>query len=87
MSTDRDDEDSRLLVEDESPGPTELESALANDTLTDVVNQLPLVVGAKTSLAGEIRRMQEEHRRCALVVEAGKLVGISHLVRAPGDHG
>jgi len=76
MSTDRDDEDSRLLVEDESPGPTELESALANDTLTDVVKQLPLVVGPETSLAGVIRRMQEEHRGCALVVDAGKLVGI-----------
>src|SRR5713101_3283716 len=75
MSTDRDDEASRLL-EEEGPGPTELESELANDTLSDVAKQAPLVVGAKTSLAEAIRRMQEEHRGCALVVEADKLAGI-----------
>ena len=75
MSMDRDDEASRL-VEEEGPGPTELESALANDTLSDVAKQAPLVVGAKTSLAEAIRRMQEEHRGCALVIEADKLTGI-----------
>lgn len=75
MSMDREDEASRLL-EEEGPGPTELESALANDTLSDVAKQAPLVVGAKTSLAEAIRRMQEEHRGCALVIEADKLTGI-----------
>jgi CBS domain-containing protein len=75
MSMDRDDEASRLL-EEEGPGPTRLESALANDTLSDVAKQAPLVVGAKTSLAEAIHRMQEERRGCALVVEADKLAGI-----------
>ena len=55
MSMDRDDEASRLL-EEEGPGPTELESALANDTLSDVAKQAPLVVGAQTSLARRGKR-------------------------------
>ncbi len=69
------DEVSRLEAE-ESPGPSELESALANDTLADVVSQPPLVFDGATPLAMAIRAMQEERRACVLVVESGQLAGI-----------
>ena len=75
MSMDRDDEASRELGE-EGREPTELESALANDTLRDVVKQRPLLVGAETSVAEAIRRMQAEHRGCALVLGGDQLAGI-----------
>jgi 2-oxoglutarate/2-oxoacid ferredoxin oxidoreductase subunit beta len=75
MSLDRDDEASRELEEDTSE-PTELESALANDTLRDAINQTPLVVDAETTLAETIGRMQAEHRGCALVLDGGQLAGI-----------
>jgi CBS domain-containing protein len=71
------DEDEALRLEaEESPGPSELESALANDTLADVVTQPPLILESGTSLADAIGKMRDERRACVLVVEAGKLVGI-----------
>jgi len=75
MSMDRDDEASREL-EEESPEPTELESALVNETLGDVVKQAPLLLDAKTPLAEAIRRMQTEHCGCALVLKGDQLAGI-----------
>jgi hypothetical protein len=77
MSMDRDDETSREL-EEEGPEPTELESALANDTLGDVVKQAPLLVGAETPLAEAIRRMQAEHCGCTLVLEDDQLARHFH---------
>jgi len=74
MSLDE-DETSRLEAE-ELPGPSGLESALANDALADVVTQAPLILEAATSLADAIRTMREERRACVLVVESGKLAGI-----------
>ena len=57
------DEAARLL-EEQCPGPTELESAPANDTLSEVVKHVQLMVGIKTSLAEAIWPMREEHRGC-----------------------
>jgi CBS domain-containing protein len=71
---DRDDETSREL--EEGPEPTGLESALANDTLRDAVEQAPLVVDAETSLAEAVRRMQAEQCGCALVLKGDQLAGI-----------
>ena len=71
------DEDEALRLEaEESPGPSELESALANDTLADVVTQRPLILDGATSLADAIGKMRDERRACVLVVEAGKLAGV-----------
>ena len=71
------DEDEALRLEaEESPGPSELESALANDTLADVVTQPPLILEGCTSLADAIGKMREERRACVLVIEAGKLAGV-----------
>ena len=71
------DEDEALRLEaEESPGPLDLESALANDTLADVVTQGPLIFDSATSLGAVIRQMREERRACVLAAEAGKLAGI-----------
>ena len=69
------DEASRLEAE-ESPGPSELESALANDTLADVVTQPPLILEGAVSLAQAIQKMRDERRACVLVVESEKLRGV-----------
>jgi len=69
------DEASRLEAE-ESPGASGLESALANDTLADVVTQAPLILEGATPLADAIHQMREDRRACVLVVESGKLEGI-----------
>jgi CBS domain-containing protein len=74
MSTD--DDDANRLLEDECPGPTELESVMANGSLFDVVNQPPLVVETTASLARTIEAMQQERRGCVLMVDANKLVGV-----------
>jgi CBS domain-containing protein len=74
MSLDNDETD-RALAE-EHPGPQDLESALVTVTLSDVVEHTPLLVEADASLAAVIDSMQRNDRGTALVVEAGKLVGI-----------
>src|SRR6266851_6442127 len=74
MSLDNDETD--RVLEEERPGPSDLESALVSITLSDVVAHTPLVVEANTSLAGVIEAMQRDDRGTVLVVEAGKLVGI-----------
>jgi 2-oxoglutarate/2-oxoacid ferredoxin oxidoreductase subunit beta len=74
MSLDNDETD--RLLEAEHPGPSDLESALVTVTLSDVVQHLPLVIDLNSSLATVIEAMQREDRGTALVVEAGRLVGI-----------
>ena len=74
MSLDNDETD--RVLEEEQPGPPDLESALVTVTLSDVVEHAPLVVEADSSLAKVIEAMQCADRGTALVVEAGKLVGI-----------
>ena len=63
-------------LDEECPGPNELESALSNDTLGEVETQPPLVLESSTSLADTNRLMQAERRACALLVEDGRLAGI-----------
>jgi CBS domain-containing protein len=74
MAADR-DETERFAAE-EQPGPDELQSALALDTLGDVIQQAPLTMNAGTTLAEAISRMQAEHRGYVAVLKDGKLVGI-----------
>ena len=67
---------------------------------TNVATQPPLVVDAGATLAETIARMREGSRGCALVIDAGRLVGIfterdvlmrvvgpSDRLRANGDQG
>ena len=75
MSMEKEDDFERLL-EEEQPGPADLESALVTITLNDVVQHTPLVVESNASLAAVIEAMQRADGGTALVVEEGKLVGI-----------
>jgi CBS domain-containing protein len=74
MSLDNDETD--RVLEEEHPGPNDLESALVTITLSEVVQHKPLVVAANSNLAAVIEAMQRNNRGTVLVVEAGKLVGI-----------
>jgi CBS domain-containing protein len=71
-----DDDDVFKSGEEECPGPADLESALLLETLNNVTTQPPLVVDADATLAETIGRMREGLRGCALVIDAGRLVGI-----------
>lgn len=71
-----DDDDAFKSGEEECPGPADLESALLLETLDNVTTQPPLVVDAGATLAETISRMREGSRGCALVIDAGRLVGI-----------
>src|SRR6202162_2978139 len=71
-----DDDDVFKSGEEECPGPADLESALLLETLNNVTTQPPLVVDAGATLAETIGRMREASRGCALVIDAGRLVGI-----------
>jgi len=70
-----DDETERMLQE-ECPGPPDLESALIDETVSSAISHPPLVMDAETSLAEVLRCMREADRGGVLVVRDGKLVGI-----------
>jgi len=70
-----DDETERVLQE-ECPGPPDLESALSDETLSGAISHPPLVMDAKASLVEVLRCMREADRGAVLVVSDGKLVGI-----------
>jgi len=74
MSLDGDDRD--RLAEEERPGPDELQSALANDALGDVIQKAPLAVKVGTTIAEAIRRMQSEHRGYVVVLDGHNIAGI-----------
>jgi 2-oxoglutarate/2-oxoacid ferredoxin oxidoreductase subunit beta len=74
MSLDNDESD--RVLEEEHPGPNDLESALVSITLSEVVQHTPLVAEANASLAVVIEMMQRNDRGTMLVVDDGELVGI-----------
>jgi 2-oxoglutarate/2-oxoacid ferredoxin oxidoreductase subunit beta len=65
----------RALAE-ERPGPPDIDSVLAKDTLADVMSGPPAVLGHEASLADALRLMREHGRGCVLVVRNGKLAGV-----------
>jgi CBS domain-containing protein len=69
------DEIDRVLDE-ENPGPSDLESVLAHETLGDVLCDPPLILDSEGSLADALRLMREQRKGCVLVVREGKLAGI-----------
>ena len=71
-----DDDDAFERTEEECPGPADLESALLTETLNNITTQPPLMVDVDATLAETANRMQEGLRGCALVIDAGRLVGI-----------
>jgi CBS domain containing-hemolysin-like protein len=66
-----DNDDSDRALEDEHPGPDDLESALISASLTDVAKKTPLIVESNTTLATVLQTMQRDDRGAALVVELG----------------
>lgn len=74
MSVD-DDERDRILDE-EQPGPPDLESVLFSETLKDAMADPPIVLEESASLADAIGAMRERRRGCVLLVRGGKLAGI-----------
>jgi CBS domain-containing protein len=72
----QDKDDSERELEEEQPGPHDLESALFSKTLKDAAAIAPIVVEHATTLAEVVRLMRENRRGCVLVASAGRLVGI-----------
>ena len=71
-----DDDELERAPEEESPGPSDLESVLVSERLTDAVSKPPLILEFDANVAQAIRLMQKESRGCVLLVSGGKLVGI-----------
>jgi CBS domain-containing protein len=70
------EEDRERMFDEECPGPSELDSALAHDKLADVAAQAPLILEASIPVANVIRTMQSERRACVLIARGGRLAGI-----------
>jgi CBS domain-containing protein len=70
------DDDIERALGEEHPGPSELESAMARETLAHVLSHPPLILDADTPLTETLRRMRGHRRGCALLVRDGKLEGI-----------
>lgn len=70
------DDDTERALEEECPGPPDLESALINETLSSAISHPPLVMDVETSLAEMLKCMREADRGAVLVVRDGRLVGI-----------
>jgi CBS domain-containing protein len=70
-----DDERERAL-EEERPGPPDLESVLFSETLKDAAANPPIVVEPTTSLAQVLKLMREHRRGVVLVEDEKRLRGI-----------
>jgi len=70
------DEEIERAQEEELPGPSDLESVLVSERLSDAMSHPAVIVGAGASLAEAIAAMQNERRGCVLVVSGDKLAGI-----------
>src|SRR5579864_9559916 len=63
-------------MEEECPGPPDLETVLASESAASAAGQPALLVEAVTPLIRVLQLMREGNRGAALVVTEGKLVGI-----------
>ena len=70
------DEEIDRSLNEEHPGPADLESTLLQGTLADVLREPPLTVDTHASLADALRLMREQRRGYVLVLEGEKLAGI-----------
>jgi CBS domain-containing protein len=64
------------IMQEESPGPSELESVLFQDSLKDIEVNPALVIDEAGSLYEAIRLMRQHRQPCVLVTREGKLAGI-----------
>jgi CBS domain-containing protein len=72
----RDGDERERKLEEEQPGPSDLESVLFTVSLTDAAAIPPIVVEPATTLAEVLRLMREKRRGCVLVAPKGRLAGI-----------
>ena len=70
------DDDTSRMLDEECPGPPDLESVLANESVGSAASHPALVIDAATPLPAVLRQMREESLGAALVVRGGKLAGI-----------
>jgi CBS domain-containing protein len=73
---DRAHNDREGILDDEHPGPSELESVLLRQTLQDALSNPGLILDEATTLVEALRMMRERRQGCVLVTEKGRLVGI-----------
>jgi CBS domain-containing protein len=70
------DDDRERLLDEEHPGPPDLESVLFGEMLKDAVASPPLIVEPGASLH-DVLQLMRDHRRGVVLIEAdGKLAGI-----------
>lgn len=68
--------DAADILDEEQPGPSELDSALLRETLKDALSNPGLILDEQTVLQEALRMMRERRQGCILVTEKGRLVGI-----------
>jgi CBS domain-containing protein len=71
-----DDNDTERMLQEECPGPPDLEAALINETVSSAISHPPLIMDTETRLAEVLRCMRDADRGGVLVVKSEKLVGI-----------
>jgi len=64
------------MAQEESPGPSELESFLLEDSLKDIEVNPALVIDETSSINEAVRMMRQHRQPCVLVTRDGKLAGI-----------
>lgn len=72
------DEDQQVepALEEDNPGPRELESVLLKQTLGDIEFNQPLTMDEEASVHDAIEVMQREQQACILITRQAKLAGI-----------
>jgi CBS domain-containing protein len=69
-------DESGPFLDEEQPGPSELESALLRETLKDALSNPGLILDEQTPLEEAVRQMRERRQGCVLVTHEGRLSGI-----------
>lgn len=70
------EEDLDRLLDEECPGPADLDSALANDPISNAANHPVIVVDVSTTLGEVLDKMRQAGRGAVLVAKDGALAGI-----------
>jgi CBS domain-containing protein len=70
------DDDRERLLDEEHPGPPDLESVLFGEMLKDAVDKPPIIAEPSTSIHDVLQVMRDNRRGVVLIAEQGKLVGI-----------
>ncbi len=64
------------VLDEENPGPMELESLPLTESLQNILSNHGLALDEETPLAEAVRLMRERNQGCVLVTSQGKLLGI-----------